>query len=81
MRQQLGVKMKEDLLFSVKNELNIDNESSILPLSDLNNVEVNISSIEAQTEKIDKRKKRESLGSVNLKMREQKYESQIKNGR
>ncbi len=73
---------KKDLLFSVKNELNIDSESSILPLSDLNNVEVNMfPSIEAQTEKIDKTKKeRESLGSVNLRADEEtkKYESQIK---
>ena len=73
---------KKDLLFSVKNELNIDNESSILPLSDLNNVEVNMfPSIEAQTEKIDKTKKeRESLGSVNLRADEEtkKYESEIK---
>ena len=39
----------------LKNELNIDNESSILPLSDLNNVEANMfPSIEAQNEKIDK---------------------------
>ena len=73
---------KKDLLFSVKNELNIDNESSILPLSDLNNIEVNMfPSIEAQTEKIDKTKKeRESLGSVNLRADEEtkKYESEIK---
>ena len=27
---------KKDLLYSVKNELNIDNEESILPQSDLN---------------------------------------------
>ncbi len=73
---------KKDLLFSVKNELNIDNESSILPLSDLNNVEANMfPSIEAQTEKIDKTKKeRDSLGSVNLRADEEtkKYESEIK---
>ena len=74
---------KKDLLFSVKNELNIDNESSILPLSDLSDVEVGkFPSIEAQTEKIDKTKKeRESLGSVNLRADEEtkKYELEIKN--
>ena len=30
---------KKDLLYSVKNELNIDNETSILPQSDLNEFE------------------------------------------
>ena len=73
---------KKDLLFSVKNELNINNESSILPLSDLSEVEVGkFPSIEAQTEKIDKTKKeRESLGSVNLRADEEtkKYELEIK---
>ena len=73
---------KKDLLFSVKNELNINNESSILPLSDLSDVEVGkFPSIEAQTEKIDKTKKeRESLGSVNLRADEEtkKYELEIK---
>ena len=73
---------KKDLLFSVKNELNINNESAILPLSDLSDVEVGMfPSIEAQTEKIDKTKKvRESLGSVNLRADEEtkKYELEIK---
>ena len=54
---------KKDLLYSVKNELNITNESSILPQSDLSDIEIeNFPSIEEQTEKIEKTKKlRESL--------------------
>ncbi len=73
---------KKDILFSVKNELNIDNELSIFSQSDLNNLEVqNFPTIEQQTEKIDKTKKqRESLGSVNLRADEEtkKYETEIK---
>ncbi len=73
---------KRDLLYSVKNELNISNESSILPQSDLVNIEIeNLPSIEEQTEKIEKTKKlRDSLGSVNLRADEEtkKYEAEIK---
>ncbi len=73
---------KKDLLYSVKNELNIDNETSILPQSDLSTIESeNFPSIEEQTEKIEKTKKqRESLGSVNLRADEEtkKYETEIK---
>ena len=73
---------KKDLLYSVKNELNIENESSILPQSDLNNIEVeNLPSIEEQIENVEKTKKlRESLGSVNLRADEEtkKYETEIK---
>ena len=74
---------KKDLLYSVKNELNIDNETSILPQSDLNDIEIeSFPTIEEQTEKIEKTKKiRESLGSVNLRADEEtkKYENEIKN--
>ena len=73
---------KKDLLYSVKSELNIDNETSILPQSDLNDVEIqDFPSIEDQTEKIEKTKKqRESFGSVNLRADEEtkKYETEIK---
>ena len=73
---------KKDLLYSVKNELNIDNESSILPQSDLNDIEIkNLPTIEEQIEKIEKTKKtRESLVSVNLIADEEtkKYETEIK---
>ncbi len=73
---------KQDLLYSVKNELNIENEESILPQSDLNNIELkNFPTIEEQVEKIEKiKKQRESLGSVNLRADEEtkKYETEIK---
>jgi len=73
---------KKDLLYSVKSELNIESESSILPQSDLNELDIeNLPSIEEQTEKIEKSKKqRESLGSVNLRADEEtkKYEAEIK---
>ncbi len=73
---------KKDLLYSVKNELNIENESSILSQSDLNDIKIeNLPTIEDQTEKIEKTKKlRESLGSVNLRADEEtkKYETEIK---
>ena len=73
---------KKDLLYSVKNELNIANESTILPQSDLSGIEIeNFPTIEEQTEKIEKTKKlRDSLGSVNLRADEEtkKYETEIK---
>ena len=73
---------KKDLLYSVKSELNIESESSILPQSNLNELEIeNYPTIEEQSEKIQKTKKqRESLGSVNLRADEEtkKYESEIK---
>ena len=73
---------KKDLLYSVKNELNIENESSILPQSDLNDIEIeHFPTLEEQSEKIEKTKKqRESLGSVNLRADEEtkKYETEIK---
>jgi len=73
---------KKDLLYSVKSEINIDNENSILSQSDLNNVSPeNLPSLEDQTQKTEKiKKQRESLGSVNLRADEEtkKYETEIK---
>ncbi len=73
---------KKDLLYSVKNELNIENETSLLTQSDLSNLSVeNLPDIEEQTLKVEKiKKQRESLGSVNLRADEEtkKYESEIK---
>ena len=73
---------KKDLLYSVKNELNIDNETSILPQSDLSDIELeNLPSIDHQIEKIEiTKKQRDSLGSVNLRADEEtkKYETEIK---
>ncbi len=73
---------KKDLLYSVKSELKIDNEESILSQSDLNHLlPDDLPSLEEQSQKADKTKKqRESLGSVNLRADEetQKYETEIK---
>ena len=73
---------KKDLLYSVKNELNIDNETSLLANSDLSNVsKEDLPSIEFQSQKVEKiKKQRESLGSVNLRADEEtkKYEIEIK---
>ena len=73
---------KKDLMYSVKNELSIESEESLLPQSDLNNLDgKDFPTIEEQTDKIEKTKKlRESLGSVNLRADEEtkKYEIEIK---
>jgi chromosome segregation protein len=73
---------KKDLLYSVKSELNIDNEETILSQSDLNNISPDeLPSLDAQSQKVEKVKKlRESLGSVNLRADEEtkKYETEIK---
>ena len=73
---------KKDLLHSVKNELNINDEASLLPQSDLNNISPsNLPSLEEQSQKSEKiRKQRDSLGSVNLRADEEtkKYETEIK---
>ncbi len=73
---------KKDLLYSVKNELNIDNETSLFANSDFTNLsKEDLPSIETQSQKVEKIKKlRESLGSVNLRADEEtkKYEMEIK---
>ena len=73
---------KKDLMYSVKNELGIENESSLLGQSDLSNLsQEELPSIEDQTNKVEKiKKQRESLGTVNLKADEEtkKYETEIK---
>ena len=73
---------KKDLLYSVKNELRIENEASLLSLSDLRDLmEENLPSIDEQSQKVEKiKKKRDSLGSVNLRADEEtkKYEEEIK---
>ena len=73
---------KKDLLYSVKSELNIQNENEILPQSDLNEISSdNLPSLDEQLKKSEKiKKQRESLGSVNLRADEEtkKYEAEIK---
>ena len=73
---------KRDLLYTVKNDLNIENENLLFSSSDLVELtEFNFPSISEQEEKVEKiKKKRESLGSVNLRADEEtkKYENEIK---
>ena len=73
---------KKDLLYSVKSELNIENEDSILSQSDLNDISPeNFPSLDAQSKKVEKiKKQRESLGSVNLRADEEtkKYETELR---
>ena len=73
---------KKDLLYSLKSDLRIDNEESILSQSDLNNVSPDdLPSLDEQIQKSEKvKKQRDSLGSVNLRADEEtkKYESEIK---
>jgi len=73
---------KKDLLYSVKNELNIENETSLLAQSDLSSLSIqDLPNIENQMQKVEKiKKQRESLGSVNLRADEEtkKYEVEIK---
>ena len=63
MKQQLrGLKTEKDLLYSVKNELDIDNETSLLPQSDLNEVELRIFQVlKNKVKKLNKQKNKESL--------------------
>ncbi len=73
---------KEDLLYSVKSELRIENENSLYSQSDLSTLSTeSLPSIEEQTQKVDAiKKKRDSLGSVNLRADEEtkKFETEIK---
>ena len=73
---------KKDLLHSVKNELNINDEASLLPQSNLNDISPeSLPSLEEQSQKAEKiKKQRESIGSVNLRADEEtkKYEAEIK---
>ena len=73
---------KKDLLYSVKSELNIESEASILSQSDLSEISPEqLPSLEDQSQKVEKiKKQRESLGSVNLRADEEtkKYVTEIK---
>ena len=73
---------KKDLMYSVKNELNIDSEILLRSQSDLNGLSLeNLPNMERQTQKVEKiKKQRDSLGSVNLRADEEtkKYETDIK---
>ena len=72
---------KKDLIYSVKSELKLDDENNLLSISDLNISEINqYPSVDQQEEKLQKiKKKREALGSVNLRADEEtkKYKDEI----
>ena len=72
---------KKDLLYSIKNDLQIENENNLIAVSDLSNLQQDqFPSIEKQEEKLEKiKKQREALGSVNLRADEetQKYKDEI----
>ncbi|RPG96348.1 MAG: chromosome segregation protein SMC [Candidatus Pelagibacter sp. TMED165] len=75
---------KRDLLYSVKNELNINNETNLLSSSDIMLLETekqDLPTINQQQNKIEGiKKQRDALGSVNLRADEetQKYTDEIK---
>ena len=73
---------KKDLMYSIKNDLQLDNENSLLSNSNLKGLDIDrYPSIQKQEEILEKIKKnRESLGSVNLRADEEteKYKNEIK---
>ena len=73
---------KKDLMYSIKNDLQLDNENSLLSNSNLKDLDIDrYPSIQKQEEILEKIKKnRESLGSVNLRADEEteKYKNEIK---
>ena len=72
---------KRDIIFSIKNELRVDNEKSLFLISDLKELEENqMPSIENQEQKLNKIKKQKALGSVNLRadVETEKYRDEIK---
>jgi chromosome segregation protein len=75
-------KRKKDLVYSIKNDLQLDNENNLLSISNLNNLipetYPNLEKQESLLEKI--KKQRVALGSVNLRADEEtkKYQDDIK---
>jgi len=75
-------KRKKDLVYSIKNDLKLDNENNLLSISNLNTLTPEkYPSLEKQELSLEKiKKQRESLGSVNLRADEEtkKYQAEIK---
>ncbi len=75
-------KRKKDLVYSIKNDLQVDNENNLLSISNLNNLmPENYPDLEKQEALLEKiKKQREALGSVNLRADEEtkKYQDEIK---
>jgi len=75
-------KRKKDLVHSIKNDLRLDNVNNLLSISNLNTLTPeNYPSLEKQESSLEKiKKRREALGSVNLRADEEtkKYQNEIK---
>jgi len=75
-------KRKKDLMYSIKNDLKLNNENDLLSVSNLNALTPeNYPSLEKQEVTLEKiKKQRESIGSVNLRADEEtkKYQDEIK---
>ena len=75
-------KRKKDLIYSIKNDLQLDNENNLLSISSLNNLTPGTyPSLEKQESLLEKvKKQRDALGSVNLRADEEtkKYQEDIK---
>ena len=75
-------KRKKDLVYSIKNDLRLDNENNLLSISNLNTLTPEkYPSLEKQESSLEKiKKQREALGSVNLRADEEtkKYQNEIK---
>jgi len=75
-------KRKKDLVYSIKNDLQLDNENNLLSISNLNSLTPETyPSLEKQESLLEKiKKQRKALGSVNLRADEEtkKYQDDIK---
>ena len=75
-------KRKKDLVYSIKNDLKLDTENNLLSVSNLNTLlPENYPSLQKQELNLEKiKKRREALGSVNLRADEEtkKYQDEIK---
>ena len=75
-------KRKKDLIYSIKNDLKLNNENDLLSISNLNTLTPeNYPDLEKQEIALEKvKKQREALGSVNLRADEEtkKYQDEIK---
>ena len=75
-------KRKKDLIYSIKNDLQLENENNLLSISNLNNLTPETyPNLEKQEQILEKiKKQRVALGSVNLRADEEtkKYQDEIK---
>ena len=71
---------KMDLIYSIKNELKIENVNNLLSISDLNKTDQIPSIVEQEDKLTNMKKNREALGSVNLRadLETEKFRTSIK---